>query len=96
MSEYQYHEFCSIHQPLSAAARKKMNSLSSRAQVGTHNASYVYNYSDFRGNPKQLLLKYFDVYFYIASWGTVQLMFKYLSTQVDLKKLAWSSKTVGV
>lgn len=87
MSEYQYYEFCSLHSPLSAAARKEMTALSSRAQVGTHTASYVYHYGDFRGNAEALLLKYFDIFFYIANWGTVRLMFKYPTEQVDVEKL---------
>lgn len=53
MSEYQYYEFCSLHSPLSAAARKEMEALSSRTRVGTHNASYVYHYGDFRGNVEE-------------------------------------------
>ncbi|MCW5590456.1 MAG: hypothetical protein KIT27_12460, partial [Legionellales bacterium] len=69
MSEYQYYEFCSINKPLSTEARKEMLSLSSRASVGTHTASYVYNYGDFRGKPKQLVLKHFDVFFYISNFG---------------------------
>lgn len=87
MSEYQYYEFCSLHSPLSAAARKEMSALSSRAQVGTHSASYVYHYGDFRGNPKALLLKYFDVFFYSSNWGTIRLMFKYPTQAIEREKL---------
>lgn len=87
MSEYQYYELCSLHSPLSPAARKEMQSLSSRVQVGTHNASYVYNYGDFRGKAEALLLKYFDVFFYIANWGTIRLMFKYPIEQVNIEEL---------
>lgn len=83
MSEYQYYEFCKINKPLIAEARKEMYSLSSRANVSTHGASYVYNYGDFPGDPKELLLKYFDVFFYISSWGSIQLMFKYSDEHVD-------------
>lgn len=87
MRGYQYYEFCSIHNPLSLPARKEMDSLSSRANVGTHTASYVYNYGDFRGKPKQMVLKYFDVFFYISNFGTVELMFKYPVTKINLEKL---------
>jgi hypothetical protein len=83
MSEYQYYEFCRLGSPLSPEARKEMAALSSRARVGTHSASYVYNYGDFRGDPKKLLLEYCDVFFYISNWGTVQLMFKYLNQEID-------------
>jgi hypothetical protein len=87
MSEYQYYEFCSIYSPLTAEARKELRSLSGRASVGTHGASYIYNYRDFRGNPKQLLLKYFDVFFYISKFGIVRLMFKYQPEQIDIAEL---------
>lgn len=87
MSEYQYYEFCSIYSPLTMETRKELESLSSRARVGTHGATYVYNYGDFRGNSKELLLKYFDIFFYISRFGIVQLMFKYLPEQVDFVEL---------
>jgi|688.fasta_scaffold210113_3 hypothetical protein len=87
MSEYQYYEFCQINKPLSKEARQEMRSLSSRANIGSHGASYVYNYGDFRGDPKQLLLKYFDVFFYISNFGTVELIFKYPIKHVDIPTL---------
>ncbi len=87
MSEYQYYEFCSIKSPLTAEARKEMRSLSSRAHVSTYGACYVYNYGDFRGKPMPLLLKHFDVFFYIANWGTIRLMFKYDKAAVDFNEI---------
>ncbi len=87
MSEYQYYEFCRISSPLPPEARKEMAALSSRARIGTHSAAYVYNYGDFRGDPKKLLLEYFDVFFYISNWGTVQLLFKYLNQEMDSDRL---------
>ena len=82
MSEYQYYEFCNLSKPLSKEVRKYMRSLSSRARISSHGASYVYNYGNFRGTPKQILLKYFDVFFYISNWGTVNLMFKYPTNEI--------------
>lgn len=87
MSEYQYYEFCKMNTPLTADTRKEMYSLSSRAKVTTHGASYVYNYGDFRGNSKALLLKYFDVFFYISNFGCIQLMFKYRDQEVNIDEL---------
>jgi hypothetical protein len=87
MSEYQYYEFCSINKPLTKEARDAMASLSSRANVGTHNASYVYNYGDFRGNSNKLVLKYFDVFFYISNFGTIRLTFKYNISQIDINEI---------
>lgn len=87
MSEYQYYEFCSLYTPLTADARNEMYSLTSRAKVNTHTASYVYNYGEFRGDPKRLLRKYFDIFFYLTNWGTFQLMFKYPEHEVDISRL---------
>jgi hypothetical protein len=87
MSEYQYYEFCRIKSPISEEAREEMRSLSSRAKVGTHGASYVYNYGDFRGDPKKLLLQYFDIFFYISNYGTIRLMFKYKPGQINIDEL---------
>src|SRR5579872_4904010 len=87
MSEYQYYEFCSVNKPLSPKAREEMASLSSRAKISTHGASYVYNYGDFRGDPKKLVLKYFDVFFYISNFGGIRLLFKYPVDQVNVDQI---------
>ncbi|NNM59957.1 MAG: hypothetical protein HKM04_09110 [Legionellales bacterium] len=87
MSEYQYYEFCRIGSPLSAEARKTMQSLSSRAKVSTHGASYTYNYGDFRGKPAELVLNYFDVFFYISNFGTLRLIFKYPENQITEEEI---------
>lgn len=88
MSEYQYYEFCSLHAPLTADARKEMQALSSRTKTSTHGAAYLYNYGgSFRGNIKKLLLKYFDVFFYISNFGSLQLIFKYTKKDIDENEL---------
>ena len=87
MSEYQYYEFCSISKPLTREARMEMASLSSRAQVSTHGASYVYNYGDFKGDPKRLVLKHFDVFFYINNFGGIRLLFKYPVEGINITQM---------
>ena len=87
MSEYQYYEFCKLHSPMSKETRQIMYSLSSRAKISSHNASYIYNYGDFRGDSKKLLLEHFDVYFYISKFGTITLCFKYDENDLDLENL---------
>ena len=87
MSEYHYYEFCSLNKPLSKEARVKMNALSSRANVGTHTVAYVYQYGNFRGKRYELLLKYFNIFFYISNFGIIELMFKYSKEEVDVTVL---------
>ena len=83
MSTYQYHEFCRLYQPINQSIKKEMRSLSSRAAITTHGASYVYNYGSFRGNPKALLLKYFDIYLYTSNFDSMELMFKYKKNDIN-------------
>ena len=61
----------------------KIQNLSSRAQVSPHRAVFLYNYGDFRGKPVELVAQYFDIMFYIANWGTWQLIFRFPKAIVD-------------
>lgn len=87
MSEYQYYEFAMVDRPMTDDEMEMMQSLSSRAEVTPYRASYVYNYGDFRGEPRELLEEHFDAMFYIANWGTVWLMFKLPLSAVDLERM---------
>ncbi len=92
MSDYEYHEFCRLHEPMTPAMQAAMHKLSSRANVGTHTAFFIYNYASFRGDPEKLLLKYFDVYYFLANYGCARLLLKYPSDEVDLKGLKSQSE----
>jgi hypothetical protein len=85
MSEYQYYEFQTVERLLNSQEQKEISKLSSRVQLTPKSAIFVYNYGDFRGEPKEVLSKYFDVMFYIANWGTWQLMFKFPQKLVSKK-----------
>lgn len=89
MSEYEYTEFCSLYSPLSPEAISEMRALSSRACVTTHGASYVYHYSCFRGNTQELLLKHFDVYFFLSKFSILELIFKYRTVDLDIDALRY-------
>ncbi|MEC4812709.1 MAG: hypothetical protein SAK29_05465 [Scytonema sp. PMC 1069.18] len=84
MSEYQYYEFLALDRSLTASDKAYIESLSSRVQVTSTGAVFVYNYGDFRGDPKQLLERCFDVMLYMANWGSRQLMFRLPKPLVDL------------
>jgi hypothetical protein len=38
---------------------------------------FIYNYGDFPKDEKRVVEQYFDAMFYIANWGTKQLIFKF-------------------
>lgn len=76
MSEYQYYEFQAIDRPLTTKEQAEIKKLSSRVRLTPTHAIFLYNYGDFRGDAKKVLTQYFDMMFYIANWGTWQLMFR--------------------
>lgn len=85
MSEYQYYEFQAIDRPLTKQEQDDIRELSSRVQLTPNQAIFLYNYGDFRGDPKKVLTEYFDMMFYIANWGTWRLMFRFPKAIVNLE-----------
>jgi hypothetical protein len=77
MSEYQYHEWQAVDRVLTHEEQAAVNDLSSHIEVNSSRAVVTYHWSDFRHDPKQVLLKYFDAYFYLANWGSLRLMFRF-------------------
>ena len=87
MSEYQYYEFQALDRPLTAQEQRAVSRLSSRVDPHPRRAIFVYNYSDFSGNPLEILAKYYDAMFYITNWGSVQLAFRLPARLVNLDQL---------
>ena len=77
MSEYQYHEWQSIDRLLTPDEQAAVYKLSSHIEVSSSKAVVTYNWSDFKHDPREVLLKYFDAYFYQANWGSLRLMFRF-------------------
>jgi hypothetical protein len=84
MSEYQYYEFQAIDRPLTDEEQRAVASLSSRVDPHPRQAVFVYHWGDFRGKPRDILLKYYDAMLYVASWGSRQLMFRFPRGALDL------------
>lgn len=70
MSEYQYYEFQAVDRPLTQEQMSELRAYSSRAQITPSSFVNVYNWSDFKGNPDKWIEKYFDVFLYLANWGS--------------------------
>ncbi len=70
MSEYQYYEFQVLDRPLTKAQIEDLEGYSSRAEVTSRKFTVVYNYGDFKGDPDYWMEKYFDLFLYLANWGT--------------------------
>ena len=76
MSEYQYYEFQAIDRPLDEADRRELRRLSTRARISATSFVNHYNWGDFKGNPRELMERWFDLHLYVANWGTRRLMIR--------------------
>lgn len=77
MSEYQYYEWQTVDRTLTREEQAAVDGLSSHIDVSPSRAVVTYNWSDFKHDPKQVLVKYFDAHFYMANWGSLCLMFRF-------------------
>ena len=87
MSEYQYYEWQTIDRPLTAREQMDVNGLSSHMDTVTSTQAIVtYSWGDFKHDPMQVLLKYFDAFLYDSNFGLRELMFRLPKnlTAVDL------------
>lgn len=87
MSEFQCYQFKSFDRPLTEGERSEVSSWSSRAQVTSDSATFVYHYGDFRHSPEWAVEQYFDAMIYFANWGTRQLLLRLPASLIDAKAL---------
>lgn len=87
MSEYQYYEFQAIDRPLAAEEQQTVAQLSSRVAPHPWSAVFVYHWSSFRGNSKEILAKYYDAMMYMANWGSRRIMFRFPQSALDLERV---------
>lgn len=83
MSEYQYYEWQTVDRILTAEEQATVNRLSSHIEVSSSHAVVTYDWGDFKHDPKEVLLKYFDAHFYLANWGSLRLMFRFPKGLID-------------
>ena len=83
MSEYQYYEWQTVDRILTIEEQSAVHRLSSHIDVSSSQAVVTYNWSDFKHDPKEVLLKYFDAHFYLANWGSLRLMFRFPQGLID-------------
>ena len=76
MSEYQYYEFQAIDRPLTHDQMAELRSLSTRARITAISFVNEYHWGSFKGDPDQLMERYFDAFLYFANWGTRHLMLR--------------------
>jgi hypothetical protein len=87
MSEYQYYEFQAIDRPLGDDALEALRALSSRAWITRTRFTNHYEWGDFKGDPAQLMRRWFDLHLYLANWGTRRLMMRLPARLLDPARL---------
>ena len=70
MSEYQYYEFQSVDRPLTQTERQELRAISTRARITASSFTNHYDWGDLKADPALLLERYFDLFLYLANWGS--------------------------
>lgn len=83
MGGNQYYEFRAIDRPLSANDVKALRALSTRARITNTSFTNSYQWGDFKGDPDELMERWFDLHLYLASWGTRCLMIRLPRRLID-------------
>ncbi len=74
--EYQYYEFLAVDRPLNKQDMEALRSLSTRARITSTSFTNHYDWGDFKGDPMQLMERWFDLHLYFANWGSRRLMIR--------------------
>lgn len=83
MSEYQYYEFLSVGRPLTDEQQAELRELSTRAEITDTSFTNEYEWGDFKGDPREMMERYFDAHLYFANWGTRRLMLRVPRSALD-------------
>jgi len=84
VSEYQYYEFAAVDRPLDRQQQAELRSLSTRADITATSFINTYEWGDFKGDPRDLMARYFDAHLYLANWGSRRLMVRLPAGLLDL------------
>ena len=84
MSEFQYYEFQAIDRPLDEEAQQSLRRISTRALITPHSLVNTYQWGDFKGNPRELVVRWFDLFVYWANWGSGKVLMRLPRRSVDL------------
>lgn len=96
MSEYQYYRFERLDGCLDSKARQSLRATSSRAEINATSFQVSYTYSDIKAEPSELMLKHFDIGFYYANWGSINVYIKLPAGTLPDALLGFSSDELHV
>lgn len=88
MSEYQYYEFLAVDRPLDDKQIDQVRKYSSRAEITATRFVNEYHWGDFRGDVRDFLRRFYDLFVYVANWGTHEFAFRAPAELIDLKAVS--------
>ncbi len=80
-------EWQTIDRPLTPEEQREVEQLSSHITVSSTGAWVDYSWGDFKHDPKEVLVRYFDAFLYLANWGSRQLMFRFPADLLDSEQI---------
>jgi len=87
MSEFQYFEWQTVNRPLTEKEQAAVGRLSSHIDVSSSRAVVTYSWGDFKHDPRQVLVRFFDAHLYLANWGSRRLMFRFPAGQLAREEI---------
>ena len=84
---YQYLEFQAVDCCLGEADQEQLRALSPTARVTASSFADDYQWEEFKGDPRGLMARWFDLHLHISSWGTRRLMIRLPQRLVDRSRL---------
>jgi hypothetical protein len=76
VSEYQYYRFERLDGYLDSKQRQALRKISSRADITATSFQVHYHYSDLKADSYEMMLNHFDIGFYYANWGSIDVYIK--------------------
>ena len=87
MSEYQFYDFLAVDRSLSRAEMAELRQITSRATITPTSLTNEYHWGDFKGDPIELLVRYFDAHVYDSNFGIRQFLIGVPRQAIDLEAL---------
>lgn len=85
INEYQYHEFVAVDRPLTERRQAELRARFPGAKVTRSSLMFAYQGGDVLDDPRRLLIEDFDVFLYLAGWGTRRLMVRLPARLLDIE-----------